>query len=244
MPPKEDRVHVFGPARRVRAFEDVAAQIRAELGKGQYKPGQRLASERELCEQFQVARNTLREALRSLENAGVLESRKGASGGAYVARMTGQAMVNGLSDMYQFGTIEPQELIQARIWIESAVVRAAVGLIRPDEIEALSANIDAAAKAMREGQFEERVRLNLEFHLMVARATRNGVMATMMEALLNATQQVIMRVGSYDGSFIIPSRRRFVKHMAAREVEAAVTEMERQLRRCQRIYEERLSAGS
>lgn len=241
--PARAAVPSFGPARRVRAFEDIAVQIRAELAKGRYKAGQRLASERELCEQFQVSRNTLREALRSLENAGILESRKGASGGAYVAQITGQAMVTGLTDMYEMGAIEPRELIQSRIWIESTVVRVAVGLIRDDEIQALSHNVESAAAATRDGDFVERVRLHLEFHLMVARATRNSVMVTIMQALLTASQQLILRVGSYDGGFIVTSRRRFLKHLAARDVDAAVGEMERQLRRCQRIYVQRLSGG-
>jgi len=231
----------FAPVKITRAFEEVTARIRAELVRGRFKPGERLASERELSEQFQISRNTLREALRSLENAGILESRKGANGGAFVAQVTGTAVVAGLSDMYQLGSIKPQELIQARIWVESAAIRVACKLITQDELDAMARNIEQSVQATNDGAFLERVRINLDFHRMIAAATRNGVMVTMMEALLIATQQIIVQVGPYDNSFVPKSRRRFLKFLSARDAEAAVQEMEGQLSRVAKIYAYELS---
>ena len=234
----------FEPVKRVRAFEDIAEQIREQLRQGTFLPGQKLASERELCEKFQVSRNTLREALRSLENAGVLRSRKGAGGGAFVRQANGDAVINGLNDMYQMKSIKPAELTEARIWIESAAIRAAAMTVTPAELDAMSANIDAAESAALAGDFEGRIQLNLDFHRILARATRNSVMVTMMEALLQATHHVIRKVGPYDNSFVPRSRRRFLKLLRAGETEEAVAEMERQLNRMQRIYFSKLdSAG-
>lgn len=231
----------FQPIQKVRAFEEVAARIRTELVEGGFKAGDKLASERELCEQFQVSRNTLREALRSLENAGILESRKGATGGAYVTQVTGDAVVTGLSDMYQLGTIKPIELIRARIWIESAAIRVAAEHITPDEIQAMASNIAEADQATGDGNFELRIQLNLDFHRMIAKATRNEVMVTMLEALLNATHHVILKVGPYDNEFVPKSRRRFLKLLAAGDAEGAVKEMEYQLTRVGKIYAAKLA---
>src|SRR5581483_1590615 len=61
----------FRPVRTPRAFEEIADQIRRELSKRRLRAGDRLPPERTLAEQFGVSRNTLREALRSLENAGL-----------------------------------------------------------------------------------------------------------------------------------------------------------------------------
>ena len=108
-----------------RAFEVIAAQIRAELSAGRLKSGERLPPERDLALRFGVSRNTLREALRSLENAGLLQLRKGATGGAYVRESTADAVVTGMRDMYHLGAISPAHLTEARIWIESSVIRAA-----------------------------------------------------------------------------------------------------------------------
>lgn len=234
-PPVNDTAP-FQPARKMRTFEDVAMQIRAQLATGRYTAGQRLATERELCEHFKVSRNTLREAMRSLENAGLLVTKKGAGGGAYVAKGSAGPIIAGLQNMMHLGSIEPAELFEARIWFESATIRAAAALVQPDELDAMAANVDQAVEASKRGDFESRIRINIEFHRIIARATRNTVAITLMEALLQATYQVLQRVGPYDNSFVPAARRRFLKHFAARDGEAAAAEMERQLTRLQKIY--------
>lgn len=226
----------YQPVRKTRSFEDVAVQIRAQLATGRYKAGEKLATERELYEHFGVSRNTLREALRSLENAGLLTTKKGAGGGAYVARGSADPIIAGLQNMMHLGSIEPADLFAARIWFESATIRAAAVLVRPDELDAMTANVAAAVEAARLGDFDARIRINIDFHRMIARATRNTVAITLMEALLQATYQVLQRVGPYDNHFVPAARRRFLKHFAARDGEAAAAEMERQLTRLQKIY--------
>ena len=79
----------FRAIRSARAFEEIAGQIRAELAAGRLKVGSRLPSERALSEQFGVSRNTLREALRSLEHGGLIRLQKGAAGGAFISEVQG-----------------------------------------------------------------------------------------------------------------------------------------------------------
>ena len=108
----------FRPIKTVRAFEEIADQIRGELSNRRLRPGDRLPAERALAEQFGVSRNTLREALRSLENSGLLRLQKGASGGAFVRESTGDAIITGLRDMFHLGAIRPEHLTEARVLIE------------------------------------------------------------------------------------------------------------------------------
>ncbi|MFS2051128.1 FadR/GntR family transcriptional regulator [Variovorax sp. CT11-76] len=125
-PPAADaRSAKFQPIRSARAFEEIAQQIRGELSQGRLKVGTRLPSERALSEQFGVSRNTLREALRSLEHAGLIRLQKGASGGAFISGRSGDAIATGLMDMYHMGAIQPAQLTEARIWLESILVREA-----------------------------------------------------------------------------------------------------------------------
>ena len=79
-----------------RAFEEIADQIRGMVAAGRLRPGDRLPPERELAATFRVSRNTLREALRALELAGMIESRKGATGGAFVRSGNPQVVVGGM----------------------------------------------------------------------------------------------------------------------------------------------------
>ena len=69
-------VLTFAAISPARAVDEIATQIRGMVASGRLKPGDKLPSERELSQLLQVSRNTLREALRTLENAGLVEMRK------------------------------------------------------------------------------------------------------------------------------------------------------------------------
>jgi GntR family transcriptional regulator, transcriptional repressor for pyruvate dehydrogenase complex len=237
----EDLVHsasslAFAPVQAGRAFDDISAQIRAAMAAGALKPGARLPAERALAAQFGVSRNTLREALRSLENSGVLQLRRGAHAGAYVRESTGQGVATGLLDMYKLGGLTPEQLTEARILVESAIVRAACANCTEADIAALQANLADAVKLDKEGRQEERAQANIEFHRLVARATRNPLLVTLMGAILDVMQAFVSSLGPYEPSPIFASRRRFIALLRARDAEGAVAEMEASLRRLQRRY--------
>lgn len=71
----------FQPVYVRRAFEEICERIREQLALGVLKPGDKLPRERDLAQQLGVSRNVLREALRSLEMAGLLRLQKGVKGG-------------------------------------------------------------------------------------------------------------------------------------------------------------------
>jgi GntR family transcriptional repressor for pyruvate dehydrogenase complex len=233
----------FQVIRSARAFEEIAQQIRTELAQGRLKVGTRLPSERALSEQFGVSRNTLREALRSLEHAGLIRLQKGATGGAFISGRSGDAIATGLMDMYHMGAIQPEQLTEARIWLESILVREACARATPADIEALSGNIDAAEEATRKDDFPARAATNLEFHRILARMTGNPIMVIVMNGVLNVLAEFIGQVGHYENAYVLPSRRRFVKHLAARDSDAAVAEMESILKRLQRSYLSKIEGG-
>lgn len=226
----------FVPIAPQRAFEEIAAQIRQLVASGALKPGGRLPPERDLAGRFGVSRNTLREALRALELSGMIELRKGASGGAFVLGGNSGVIVNGLRDLYHLGRITPQELTEARIWLSETVVRVACQRATEDDLDRLKANVDAAAMADRDGNFLLRAELHREFHHILASTTRNPIIEIMMEGVMEVLGQFMKRIGPYDNPFTIPSRRRLLKHLRARDSEAAVAEMTRFLKRLQTKY--------
>jgi GntR family transcriptional regulator, transcriptional repressor for pyruvate dehydrogenase complex len=227
----------FRRIRTPRAFEEIAEQIRGELVSRRLRAGDRLPAERALAEQFGVSRNTLREALRSLENSGLLRLQKGATGGAFVRESTGDAIITGLRDMFHLGVIRPTHLTEARVMIESSAVRAACERATPEDIEALNANIASAERAARDKiDFFDQAAIHLEFHRILARATKNPVMVIVMEALIDVMQHFIRAIGQKRNPWVIPSRRRFMKHFAAGDSDAAVAEMEQHLERLNRYY--------
>lgn len=234
--PESAPTPTFRTIRSTRAFEEVAAQIREELAKGHLKVGNRLPSERALSEQFGVARNTVREALRSLENAGLVRLQKGASGGAFISEGSGEAITTGMLDLYHVGSIQPSHLTEARIWLEGIIVREACLRATPADLQELQRNIEEVEEAIAQGDFGRRAEVHLHFHRILARMTGNPIMVIVMDGVLSVLRLYIESIGEYENAFVLPSRKRFMKFMESRDVEGAVAEMEASLKRLQRSY--------
>lgn len=233
----------FQPIRSARAFEEIAAQIRTELAEGRLTVGSRLPSERALAVQFGVSRNTLREALRSLEHAGLIRLQKGASGGAFISERSGQAIATGLMDLYHLGSIRPAQLTEARIWIESVIVREACARATDEDLAALERNVDEAEAASAAGDFPLRAQKNLEFHRLLARMTGNPIIVVMMDSLLDVLHHFIRSIGASANPYVLPSRRRFLQHLRDGDAVAAGQEMETSLRRLQKAYLSKIEPG-
>lgn len=241
LPPASGALPPVAPARfqairSARAFEEIAAQIRTELAQGRLRVGSRLPSERALSEQFGVSRNTLREALRSLENSGLIRLQKGATGGAFISERSGQAVGTGMLDMYHLGTIRPAQLTEARIWLEAIVVREACARATQAGIDELNASIDEADEAARRGDWTLRTEKRLNFHRILTRMTGNPIMVLVMNGVLDVLAHFLQQIGESANSYVSPSRRRFMKHFSAGDADAAVAEMEASLKRFQRSY--------
>jgi len=226
----------FQKVKGARVSDEIASQIRDLIASGKLQIGSRLPSERALAEQFGASRNTLREALRSLEHAGLIRLQTGVNGGAVIQNGSGGAIGSSLLDMYHLGAIAPRHLTQARIMYESIIIRLACENATPEDIAALEANIDAAEKARKSGDFDARIELHLEFHRMLARIAGNPIMVAVMNGVLDIMDRYIRSIEPYDNSFVTPSRRRFLRHFAARDVDAAVAEMETLLKRLEKKY--------
>ncbi|MBS0335859.1 MAG: FadR family transcriptional regulator [Proteobacteria bacterium] len=226
----------FRPVAGKRAFEEIAEQIRAQLSKQTLRVGDRLPAERQLAEQFHVSRNTLREALRSLEIAGLLELKKGAAGGAFIREGGGGAAVAGLADLYHMGTIRPQHLTEARILIGTEVARLACARRTKEDLLALQKNVEEAEAATAAGDVDHRAQVNYEFHRLLARAAKNPVLIILTDAMMEMTRHFVESVGYMPNRYVMPSRRRLLACLAAKDGEAAAKEMKGLLQRLQRFH--------
>lgn len=220
-----------------RIFQEVANQLRRTISEGRLKPGDKLPPERELAQMFGVSRNTMREALRALELSGLIELRLGSTGGAFVLPGSSNAVVNGMRDLYFLGAISPEDLTDARVSVSAAVLRMACDRMTEEDFAALEANIAAAERAHRSGDFEERTRHHQAFHVLLARATRNPILIATTEGIMEVTRQFVNAIGpSGDQAYTLPSRKRLVAHLRNRDAEAAVKEMSTTLGKLHRGY--------
>ena len=219
-----------------RVFEEVTAQIRQMIVSGQLKPGHRLPAERELAAQLGVSRSSVREALRALEIAGLVKLSKGGTGGAFIASRTSEVVVTALQDMFHLGTITPEQLTDARLWIEAVVVRVAIERLTESDLTLLEANVAHAQDAFQAGDYETCAKISFEFHNILARATQNPVLIANVSGMIHIMNHYIGIIGPPQSKYILLSRQRFMAHLHARNVESAVAEMEELLRRAHKHY--------
>jgi GntR family transcriptional repressor for pyruvate dehydrogenase complex len=166
---------IIEPVRRSRLYQDIVSQIEALLDRGELRPGDQLPPERALAEQFQVSRASVREALRSLELLGVVETRAG--GGTFVRRTVPEDLARPLSNLIARGHTLT-DVIEVRGLIEPAIAASAAKRIRPDELIELREILDQQAAKVAAGQSyaEEDTR----FHELIGQAARNELLVTML----------------------------------------------------------------
>ncbi|WP_423865475.1 FadR/GntR family transcriptional regulator [Bradyrhizobium sp.] len=230
----------FRPIHTRRAFEEICQRIREQLALGVLKPGDKLPPERELAQQLGVSRNVLREALRSLEMAGVLRLQKGVKGGAFIREGDTSRMNDVVRDMLSLGTISLRELSEARIQVLDLAVRLACERARPSDFRALEANIERTELATGEGRLLDRVECSREFYRLLALSTGNKVIAMIMDSVTEIHMRfVYAKVASSGASSprLSEKRRQFLSALRARDVAAATRLMRGHLESVQRMLE-------
>jgi len=230
----------FQPIHVRRTFEEICERIREQLALGLLKPGDKLPRERDLAEQLGVSRSVLREALRSLEMAGLLRLQKGVKGGAFIQEGDMGRMNDVVRDMLSLGAISVRELSEGRIQILDLIVRLACERAQAADFLALEANIERADFATREGRWLDRVECSREFYKLLAAATGNKVMAMIMESVTEIHMRfVYAKVASSGVSMplLVEKRRQFLSALRVRDVSAASRLMRVHLESVQRMLE-------
>src|SRR5258705_794528 len=230
----------FRPIHTRRAFEEICERIREQLALGVLKPGDKLPPERDLAQQLGVSRNVLREALRSLEMAGVLRLQKGVKGGAFIQEGDTSQMNGVMRDMLSLGTISVRELSEARVHVLDLVVRLSCANARQADLDALEANIRRTEDATQEGRLLDRVECSREFYKLLAASTGNKVIAMIMDSVTEIHMRFVYAKVSSSGvamARLVEKRRQFLSALRARDTSAAARLMQAHLESVQRMLE-------
>lgn len=155
-----------------RLYQDLARNLLEELSSGRYPVGARLPAERELAATYNVSRPTVREAMIALEVQGLVEVRVGS--GAYVRRLPGKEDITGFN-------ISAFELTEARLIFEGEAAALAASQISDEEIAEIARLVDAIAEENLLPDGAERA--DRDFHLAIAKATRNTAIYDAIEHL-------------------------------------------------------------
>lgn len=152
-----------------RAYEQLAGVLRARISDGELAPGDRLPSETQLAEQSGVSRSTVREALRTLQEAGVVT--RASPRVMIVSPRGGTPAHRELSRELRRSNVTFGHLHEALLTLEPAVARYAAERARPEDVLRLRAHLEEEEANLE--QFEEWSRLDDEFHRDIAALSGN-----------------------------------------------------------------------
>ena len=159
--------------------EQVADGIMNLIQETPYKAGDKLPTEKELCESTGAGRNTVREALKILASRNVLEIRQGA--GTFVSEKQGIP-----DDPLGFSMVNDhvkltKDLLQVRIMLEPQIAALAAQCAKEHEIKELEEILEEMEAAMKKR--EDYSELDTKFHTKIAQCTHNIVMDNLLPVI-------------------------------------------------------------
>lgn len=161
-----------------RLYERIARKLAKSIAEGEYEVGQRLPSERELAQTFEVSRPTVREAIIALELDELVEVRLGS--GVYVLNRRPPAGEEGVKD------IGPFELLEARRAIEGEACALAAVRVTDEQIEQLFALIEEMRTDNRQNEIIMSEDADRRFHQLIAECTQNSAIIAAVQMLWDA----------------------------------------------------------
>jgi DNA-binding FadR family transcriptional regulator len=167
-----------------KASDVLVNELRERILRGEFAEGTALPPERELVAQTRMSRTTVREALRILEIQGLVRIRAGRAGGAFVQRPGRDSVASSVSLLIRGRQIRMAAVLETREVIEPVCAQLAAVHRTDEDIAALkAANVAIADPNSSLADF---LQANVDWHVAVATATRNELIAAFMIALSRA----------------------------------------------------------
>lgn len=223
---------MFLTIRSNKASDLIVSQIRKQILTGNLMPGDRLPSERLLMEEFNVSKQTLREALRVLEFLGLVEIKKGATGGACIAEIESQTALDILANYLYFKNLSMQNLSDVRKIIEPHAAAVAAKTMTDEELDELKRLIDSSKEHYTSGKVQEEPFNNeLDFHCVIANSTKNPLLMLIVEFVesLISDQKTTIKLDKPFLASVIEAHERIYHAIAERDGELAQKEMARHI---------------
>ncbi len=188
---------MFSPIKSEKIYQQINKQIQDLILSGELKNGDKLPGERQLAETFNVSRTSIRESIRSLEIMGLIESRPGE--GNFIKDSDSTIMLEPLSIMFKLNNGTFNDILEIRIILEVEAAGLAAQRISSEDLEKLKSLIKELEYSKNE---EHSVEIDKEIHYLIAHATGNFLIITVLDA-----------ISSLMTNFITDARKIIVKNI-------------------------------
>lgn len=159
----------------------ISHQVEELILQGVLRPGERLPAEREMAEQMDVSRPTLREALADLEARGLIATRPG--GGTFIADILGSAFSPPLIELFATHDTALFDYLAFRRDLEGLAAERAAEHATGADLEIIDSVFQRMEAAAEKRKPDEEAAIDAEFHMAIVEATHNVVMLHMMRSI-------------------------------------------------------------
>jgi DNA-binding FadR family transcriptional regulator len=179
--------------RNHRVSDAIARRIKKQISDGRLTAGHKLPAERDMARQFKTSRVSVREAYRSLEELGLLRIRRGAEGGAFIAKFDHEPVRRSLSLVLGLGKTSHNEVTDARVLIEPLIARLAAIRARPEDIAKLEQVLIQEEEEVGH-QGPDSGTTAGQFHRALADCSHNVPLVMIMNALADLTAESVSKL--------------------------------------------------
>ncbi len=168
----------FTPSRRIKRADQIVDSIKRWVVVNGKQPGERLPNERDLMAQFDCAKGTVREALKSLEVQGLISIRTGPNGGAVLVSVPYELTSQLLRNFLHFEALNGPDIYALRTLVEPEIAAQVTPLLSEDDLSRLEALVQRCSHPAAD--FDERIAqriAELEFHVVLAERCTNPLLA-------------------------------------------------------------------
>lgn len=171
-----------GHVSRQSRAQQVASSIESEILDQRMPTGTRVGLRTDLINRFNVSATVINEALGILRERDLIEVKPGPNGGVFVSNPPPQVRLGGIDVWHQKLTVDPEDLFEARRYLDDLFAPVALQRAQPDDIQAMQWALDdmRAAQDDAKGSLAATMRL----HLAIARASRIDVLVGIYQTII------------------------------------------------------------
>jgi len=237
---------MFNSLKKPLLFKEVEEQIKNSINIGVYKLNDKLPSERELVNQFQVSRTTIREALKNLQNMGMIHIKRGIHADAYIEEQTSRPIIQSFDNLLQAGKVDLSHLMQARLYIEPSVAAQTALYHTQKDIDNLIKLLDAADELLDKSIREARL-INILFHVELSRITQNPIIIFLSESITHVFSSIIIemtgdKVPKKTIKKLITEHRKILKSIADHDAKGSFSISQKHLHDTYKMYQKVMPA--
>lgn len=194
----------------------IAETLKQQITEGTYRAGDKLPTEPELMKTFGVGRSSVREAVKLLVNMGVVRVQQGS--GTFVAVPSNNDDVN-----IKMSTADRTELDEVRKILDIAIVEKAVARRTEKDIERMRASLEKRKVNAEKGLLEECIEADLNFHIAIADAAHNRILADIYRSAATHLLSEFNRIYNGTDCFINSqtSHEKLLKHIITGDLKNA-----------------------